>query len=1081
MTCAEEGRLGRLAEDAEVLDNHPGPVPRRLRLARRIGGGVALAALIATGGLWLARKPIADSFIARELAARGVQGRYLVTRIGPRTQRLDNLVIGDPRSPDLTARFVEIDIGWGLSGATIRRVQASGVRLRGRLQNGTFTLGQIDRLLQGGDGEATLPDWLMELDDVRAEIATDYGKLALDLQGRGPLRSGFGGTLGLGSPGLQVGDCRVARFVAPLNVASEDERILIKGPVSTADITCPAQTIALRSPKLNLNLRTDLALDDLSGAVTLFAEQMAQGGRRADRLSGLLTVSGGREELRGSASLSAAGSAFDGVETGAAKVGGNFALRPTGRDKALAWQGVATIENARPARGVDLKAWMRRATGTPLEPLADKLAGAITGVGKANRLTLGGKLNLLGTRGNATLDQLDLQAESGARIKTVSGSAVRYDWPDRRIALAGTMEVGGGDLPEGRVTVARDPSGRLTGTAAFAEYRAGTARLALTPVRFLLAPDGTGQVNTALTLDGPLPEGAVRGLHVPIDGRFSVSGDFALAGDCAPVRWQSLRLSSLALDPATLRLCGLSKSEARLAATSLRGRLGDSPLAFSAAGLRYALATGGFELQRPDIRIGAGEQPVHLAAVRLSGAATADGGLAGTMDDGTGRIASVPLDLGNIAGRWTFARGRLDVTGALRVKDAQADPRFNPLAGEDVHLTLANNRIETRGRLVHPVRKADVATVTIVHDLSSGVGRADLVVNGLRFGGSLQPDDLTPLALGVVANVDGVVDGRGQIRWTGSTVSSDGNFSTQGMSFAAAFGPVSGFGTTIRFVDLLGLRTAPGQVMTLQSVNPGIDVRDGVIRYALRSNEQAVIEGGQWPFSGGTLELLPATLDLDARKPRHLTFRVVGLDAGSFINTLELDNISATGTFDGLLPMIFDEHGGRIEGGILVARQQGAEPLILSSAKGFTPSCDPVRQSGNLAYVGEVSNAQLGAFGKLAFDALKNLRYRCLTILLDGALDGEFVTQVRVNGINQGTEEARKSFLARPFLGLPFIFNVRIEAPFRGLLNTAAGFADPGVLIRNHLGEQYAPVGSGNGPLAVQPPDSDKKLEGDRK
>jgi hypothetical protein len=1070
-----------LAEDGEGLDEQAGHVSRRSRLARRIGGGVALAALIATGGLWLARKPIADSFIARELAARGVQGRYLVTRIGPRTQRLDNLVIGDPRSPDLTAKFVEIDIGWGFSGARITRVQASGVRLRGRLKDGSITLGQIDRLLTGGGGEATLPDWLVELDDMRADIATDYGALALDLQGRGPLRSGFGGTLGLASPGLRAGDCQIGRFVAPLDVASEDERILIKGPVSTAEITCPSQDFALRLPKLNLNLRTDMALADMSGAISLFAEQVTQGRRRADRLSGLLTASGGREALRGSASLSVTSSAFDGLETGAAKLGGNFALRPMGRDKALAWQGLATIDNARPARGLDLKALMRSSAGTPLEPLADKLARAIVGIGKANRLTLGGKVNLLGTRGNATLDRLELAATSGARIKAASGSAVRYDWPDGQVKLAGALEMGGGNLPEGRVTVARDVAGQVTGTATFAEYRSGTARLALAPVRFAVAPGGAGQVSTVLTLDGPLPQGAIRGLNAPIAARFSAAGDFALIGDCAPVRWQSLRLSSLSLDPATLRLCGLSNSEARLAATRLTGRLGESPLAFSAAGLRYALATGQFTLDRPDVRIGTGEYPVRLAALRLSGAAQGDGGLAGTIEGGGGRIASVPLDLADIAGRWTFAAGRFDLTGGLRVSDTQADARFNPLAGEDVHLTLANNRIDARGRLVHPARKAQVATVTIRHDLGSGAGQADLVLDRLRFGGALQPDDLTPLSLGVVANVDGVVEGHGQIRWTGSTVTSDGRFSTKDMSFAAAFGPVSGFATDIRFVDLLGLRTAPGQVMTMQSVNPGIDVRDGVIRYALRSNEQAVIEGGQWPFSGGTLELLPATLDLDARKPRNLTFRVVGLDAGAFINTMELENISATGTFDGLLPMIFDQHGGRIEGGILVARQQGAVPLILSSARGFTAPCDPVRQSGNLAYVGEVSNAQLGAFGKLAFDALKNLRYRCLTILLDGALDGEFVTQVRVNGINQGTEEARKSFLARPFLGLPFLFNVRIEAPFRGLMNTAAGFADPGVLIRNHLGEQYAPVGSGSGPLAVQPPDSDKKLEGDRK
>ena len=140
--------------------------------------------------------------------------------------------------------------------------------------------------------------------------------------------------------------------------------------------------------------------------------------------------------------------------------------------------------------------------------------------------------------------------------------------------------------------------------------------------------------------------------------------------------------------------------------------------------------------------------------------------------------------------------------------------------------------------------------------------------------------------------------------------------------------------------------------------------------------------------------------------------------------------------------------------------------------------------------MGEVSNADLNAMARLAFDALKNLRYRCLAIRLDGAIDGEFVTRVSINGINQGTEEARRSFLARPFLGLPFLFNVRIEAPFRGLLNTASGLADPTKLINGSLGDQFVPIGDsvvGDGAaqdgegLAVQPPDSDKTIEGDQK
>lgn len=1053
--------------------------PQWRRRSWRIGGGSVALIALAVGSLWVARKPIADHFIAQALKDRGIDGRYVIARIGPRTQRLEQLVLGDPKRPDLTVRWVEVDFGYNLFSARITGIRASGVRLRGRLHDGTLDLGSLNKLMTGSGGKAELPDMVAQLDDATLALRTEYGRIGLALDGRGNLRSGFAGTLGLSGRDLAAGGCGIERIRAPIDIASEAGSIILKGPLRVAQIDCAASRFSMIAPRLDLDVRSDLGLENIRAALSLSATEARQADYRLKTVSALVTAKGAINQLQGSAAIAAASAALGPVTSDAIKLGGNFAVRPQAKDQDYSYAGALTVENARPTDGIALGRLTQSVASTPVGPLARKLAKALEEAGKANRLTVSGRVSGEGSAGQLLANGLRFEAASGAKVALAPDSHLTASYPKGDWTLEGGLMTSGGGLPDAQIALTAEQDGQIHGTLRMEDYRAETARLGLTPVVFARAADGAFTIRTTVSLDGPIADGGIKGLVVPVDARMNAAGAVRLAGECTPLRWTSLKVSSLSLDPARVSLCGLGKDALSLRSVQLAGRIGDSPLRLSATSARYLIAPGRFDLAGLDVRIGAGENPVLMSATSLDGALDGKGGFAGKLAGANAVIGPVPLDLTEIAGAWRFAGGKLGLDGALRVTDRQTVARFNPMVVPDAHLTLANSRIDVTGTLAHEKRKANVAALKIRHELGSGTGQADFKLADLRFGNAIQPDDLTPMALGVVANVNGLVEGGGQIRWTGQGVTSTGTFSTREMSLAAAFGPVTGVATTIEFTDLLGMKTAPHQRVTMKQVSAGVDVFDGVLDYALLSNEQARVEGGRWPFSGGTLELLPATVELDAHKPRHFIFRLVGLDAGAFINTLQLENISATGTFDGLFPMIFDERGGRIEGGVLVARQLGHAPLIMSAANETLPVCDPTLQSGNLAYVGPVSNAQLGVMGKLAFDALKNLRYKCLTIFLDGALDGEFVTRVSVNGINQGTEEARKSFISRPFLGLPFIFNVRIEAPFRGLLNSAAGFVDPRGLIRSELDKQNQSMAKDG--LAVQPLDSDKGLEGNRK
>jgi hypothetical protein len=87
--------------------------------------------------------------------------------------------------------------------------------------------------------------------------------------------------------------------------------------------------------------------------------------------------------------------------------------------------------------------------------------------------------------------------------------------------------------------------------------------------------------------------------------------------------------------------------------------------------------------------------------------------------------------------------------------------------------------------------------------------------------------------------------------------------------------------------------------------------------------------------------------------------------------------------------------------------------------------------------------------GGLAFDALRDLRFKSMIIRLDGYLDGEFATRMTIEGVGLGNTSTQQ--LIKAINRIPFKFNVTIKGPFRALIATAKSFRDPTQVIEPAL------------------------------
>jgi hypothetical protein len=1007
--------------------------PRWGRIASFAVLGLMALLIAAIAVVWVERRPIATHYLKREFERRGVQASYHLDRVGLRTQQVSNLVIGDPRKPDVTARFAQIQMRLKWNGSfEVYRIVARGVRLRGRLVNGKVSWGQIDKLLPPPSKEPfRLPELVLDVADSSISLATPFGPLGFALEGSGNLRGGFRGRAAIASPRLIPGRCAALNLRSNVAVAVIARRPRIDGPVTLDRFACPASKFEIVAPRFDAQASFNESFTSVDGRGRMAIATLTAGTNGLAAFAGDLTYKGTLGNVDGSVNLSAQRSRLATIYADRTHLEGAYHLGIRDGSFRLGGEYSASSAKLDPRMLAGVLEPLKSAAKTPIGPIAGAIGSAIART--ASNLDAAGKLRVVNFPGGGAvrIETADIRTPAGARARISGGSGVTYYWPAYALRIDGNIEMGGGGLPSGRVTLRQSrPGAPMSGVADLAPYTSGGTRLAMTPIRFGPGPGNSTALSTVAQLDGPFPDGRVQALRIPIAGRIGRGGSFAFGTSCAVVSFDYLRTGVLQLDRTRLPICPIGPAivskapggpvlaSARFSGPVLNGRLGSSPLQLAAAGGR--IVGQQFSTDRLAMKLGKPASPIVFEAARLTGT-FAGRGINGAFSGARSTIGNIPLLLSDADGKWRVYKGDLAVDAGAMLSDRAPDPKFYPLKTDNLHFTLAGDYVRATGTLKHPASGTRVTEVSIEHRLSAAAGHATLNVPSLTFGPNLQPEELTRLTQTVIALVNGTISGQGRIDWKGDKVTSTGDFTTTGLDLAAPFGPVTGLRGTIHFSDLLNLQTPPGQVLTAASINPGILVENGVIRYQLLPGQLVKIERGEWPFMGGRLILRETVLNFGRPTAKRLTFEVVGLDAKTLVDSLGFKEIAATGKFDGVLPMIFDEQGGRIVGGRLDSQPPG----------------------GTLSYVGTINKSNLGMMANIAFDALKELRYRSMIIRLDGDLAGEFATRLTIDQLGLGGTSGPAKILRNAFRKVPFRFNINIRGPFRSLIQTAKSYRDP--------------------------------------
>lgn len=399
-------------------------------------------------------------------------------------------------------------------------------------------------------------------------------------------------------------------------------------------------------------------------------------------------------------------------------------------------------------------------------------------------------------------------------------------------------------------------------------------------------------------------------------------------------------------------------------------------------------------------RIVAGGKDVGGVSATALLAATHEAGVwAATLREGDLRLPGQRLRLAGVEGAATA--GTLEIHVA-RIEDTGTDRRFEPLS-------------------VHGERDG---TGPIRADVSAASGRATLRIEARRAAdgsavadvvlprtdlrpGRLQPTDLSP-RLASLGPVAGTIDGAATIRWKrGAPLEVEGALGLDGVSAVVGGTAIEGLSGRTAIAGLAPPRTAGTQSLRIARLNPGVEITDLSVGWALEPLAEAPgsrlrLDRLSAAFAGGRLLVDDALLFPHGRN--RIVFRFEDVDVERLFAIASLEGVSGTGRLAGSVPVTVEDGAVAIDDGAL----ESTNGVLRIDSK----------QAARLLAGG-------GQSIDLLLRVLRDFHYERLVVQMKKALGGSASVTVRLQGSNPAVLE-----------GYPFRINLNVSGDLDRLVGS---------------------------------------------